>query len=527
MTAPELPQDFWFKRRRLEAAVIAGGLLALAYPPFPFGFLAYIAPVIILLALDDASPRAAAEQGFVFGLVLHTATLYWIGWVTIPGTLTVVIVLSLYLAIVFGVYGLLRQQFGARAVWMFPVLWTAHEYLRTLGDLAFPWTNLSLTQVRYLGLIQFADMTGDLGVTFWVCVVNVILSRLIVHWLNPRIRGGGMYVLPLALLFALPMLYGLETINRAAPEERVRIAVLQGDIDSHMKWEEGFVDHSFAVYEAQTRVAAAQGAELVVWPETAAPVYIRAEPHYRRQLRALARELQVPLLVGTLEFQSLPDGGYLSYNAAVALDTQDYAPDFHAKLQLVPLGEWIPFSDRVQVLRQLEVGGAHFTAGEGLVLFEHPKGPYASAICFESAFPDIVRRLVNRGARFLVNITNDGWYGFSSGPPQHALIAVFRAIETRRPIARSANTGISLFIDRTGRTFEATKQYVPDIAVYDVGLGPRDDVTFFMKYGMFMGRLCTLMSVIALVFAVILTRFSGSSDTPATATLHGMTEHSQ
>ncbi len=527
MTASKLPQDIWFVRRRMVAAVLAGGLLAVAYPPFPFGFLAYLAPAIVLLSLEHAAPRVAARQGFVFGLVLHSATLYWIGWVTIPGTITVVIVLSFYLAVVFGLYALLKERYGPRAIWLFPVLWTAHEYLRTLGDLAFPWNNLSLTQVRYIGLIQFADLTGDLGVTFWICLINVIAVRLVIHWVNPRIGGGGAYVLPLGLLFALPMLYGLETINHIKPVEQVRVAVLQGDINSHMKWEEGFVDRSFAVYETQTRVAVEHGAELVVWPETAAPVYLRAEQSHWRRVRSLARELDSEMLIGTLEYRALPEGGYLSYNAAIGLDEDGYAPDYHAKLHLVPLGEWIPFSDRVQVLRQLEVGGAHFTAGERIVLFDHPNGQYATMICFESVFPDIVRQLVNRGARFLVNITNDGWYGFSSGPPQHAMIAVYRAIETRRPIARSANTGISLFIDRAGQMHKETSQYVPDIAIFDLGLGPVGHRTFFMKYGMYLGRLCTLLSLIATVLAVILTRSSDSGDAPPTATLHGMTEQSQ
>ncbi|GAB4325725.1 MAG: apolipoprotein N-acyltransferase [Candidatus Zixiibacteriota bacterium] len=527
MNAPELPQDVWFVRRRIEAAVLAGGLLALAYPPFPFGFLAYIAPAIVLLSVHDASPRIAARQGFVFGLVVHAATLYWIGWVTVPGAITVVVVLSGYLAVVFGVYAFLQQQYGTRAIWLFPVLWTAHEYLRTLGDLAFPWSNLSLTQVRYLGLIQFADLTGDLGVTFWVCLINVIVCRLVIHWINPRIGGGGVYVLPLVLLFTLPMLYGLETINRMQPVDHIRVAVLQGDIDSHMKWEEGFVDRSFAVYETQTRSAVRHGAELVVWPETAAPVYIRSEPEHRLRLRNLARQIDTEMLIGTLEYQALPGGGYLSYNAAIGLNADGYVSDFHAKLHLVPLGEWIPFSDRVQILRQLEVGGAHFTAGQRLVLFDHPKGQYAAAICFESVFPDIVRQLVNRGARFLVNITNDGWYGFSSGPSQHALIAVFRAIETRRPIARSANTGISVFIDRAGRMHEETMQYVPDVAVFDLGLGPVDQRTFFMKYGMFMGQFSVVFSVIVFVFALVLIRLSESSDTSASANLRGMTEQSQ
>jgi len=508
MPSTDMNRNSWIAQRRLGIAVLAGGLMALAFPPFPFGFLAYICPALVLLAVRGLPPRSAAHAGFWFGTVLNVATLYWIGWVSVWGMLVIACVLGLYVALVFGCLSFLQGRLGSRAIWLFPVLWTAHEYLRGVGDLAFPWTNFSLTQVRYLSLIQFADATGDLGVTFWVCVIVVLVYRLLEVWTSPRGRGAGIYAFPLALLFILPFVYGFQVMEHLRDDAHVRVAVLQGDIDSYRKWDTEFVEQSFAVYEAQSRQAVADGAELVVWPETAAPVYLRSEPHLKRQLVRMARELNTHMLVGTLEYEALPDGGFLSFNAAVALDSGGYEPEYHAKLHLVPLGEWIPFSSHVKILEKLEVGGAHFTEGKKLVLFDHPEGPYAAAICFESVFPDIVRRLANRGARFLVNITNDGWYGFTSGPTQHAYIAVFRAIETRRPIARAANTGISLFVDRTGKVHDLTDQYVPDIAVFDLGLGPPGQLTFFMRYGMYVGKMCTLATAIILLLALFIRRRS-------------------
>jgi apolipoprotein N-acyltransferase len=393
---------------------LAGGLLALAYPPFPLGFIAYVAVAVVLLAVRNCSVRVAAQRGFVFGFVFHLSTLYWIGWVSIWGMLVIVLVLGLYVALVFAAYAFLSRLIGDKVVWLFPVLWTAHEYLRGLGNLAFPWTNLSLTQVGYLNLIQFADITGDLGVGFWVLLINALVYQLIVNWTAPLRRATGKYAVVIVLLFVLPFLYGWGTIESLETEEAIRVAVLQGDIDSFHKWDSAYVDQSFAVYETQVRASAERGAELIVLPETAAPVYLRSKNHYRQRLRNLAAATGVPMLVGTLEYKTLPQGNYLSYNAAVALDPAGYQPDFHAKLHLVPLGEWIPFSNRIKILDRLEVGGAHFTAGDHLVLFSHRKGPYAAAICFESVFPDIVRRFAEAGVRFFVNITNDGWYGFSS-----------------------------------------------------------------------------------------------------------------
>ena len=485
------------------SAALAGGLLALAFPPFPLGFLAYVALAWILLTVRGASPRAAAARGYVFGFVFHFATLYWTGWVSGAGTLVMVAILALYVSLVFWLWAWIRDKLGEGAIWLFPVVWIAHEYLRGLGDLAFPWTNLSLSQVHYVPLIQFADITGDLGVGLWVGFVSILVYQLACVWQASRRRMLAFLWAVLVLLFALPFLYGRSAIQGLTTAATVRVAVLQGDIDSYRKWDSAYVDQSFAIYEAQSRAAASRGAKLIIWPETAAPVYLRSEPQYHRQLRELSSELGVPLLVGTLEYENVKGGGYLSYNAAVMLESGGYQPEFHAKLHLVPLGEWIPFSDRIKVLDRLEVGGAHFTRGTHYVLFPHEAGPFAAAICYESVFPEIVRGFANVGARFLVNITNDGWYGFSSGPAQHALIAVYRAIETRRPIARSANTGISTLIDRAGRLHDPTAQYIPDVILGDLPLGRADEQTFFMRHGMFVGTWCLLLTILSVAWAAI------------------------
>ncbi|MBI3871618.1 MAG: apolipoprotein N-acyltransferase [candidate division Zixibacteria bacterium] len=466
--------------------------------------------------------RTVAWRAWVFGTVFHFATLYWTGWVAIPGMLAMVAILGLYVAVVFVGCAYLERAWGARAIWLFPFLWVGHEYLRGLGALAFPWTNLSLSQVGYHDLVQYADLTGDLGVSFMVALMNVAVLRLI-HSLNAgRRRPALWYSSLLAAGLVLPLIYARLALPGLTTTDTVRVAVLQGDIDSFHKWDEGWVDQSMATYETQTRDAAAHGADLIIWPETAAPMYLRAEEEYHRQLRLLSERLSVSMLIGTLEFQTREPEGYLRYNAAVAIDHGVYQRDYHAKMQLVPFGEWIPFSNRWRVLDKLEVGGAHFSAGNRYVLFDHPQGPYAAAICYESIFPDIIRHFVLNGARFLVNITNDGWYGFSSGPTQHAAIAILRAIETRRPIARAANTGVSGFIDRTGRFIEATAQYVPDVRICDLPLGPKGEETFFVRHGMYVGQSCTAIPIVVLIFTWLSNRRRRGMMSTASLVLFGL-----
>lgn len=482
-------------------SAVAGGLLALAFPPFNLGFLAYPALAMALWTVGLSEPRthisvrAVAWRSWLFGAVFHLCTLYWAGWVAIPGMIVMVAILGAYIAAVFMATAGLMRRYGAAAIWCLPVLWIGHEYLRGLGALAFPWTNLSLSQAAYKPLIQFADITGDLGVSVLVVLTGVFLFEATRFHLSARRVRMVICMAAVVILHFGAIVYGVRALNNVTDIDAVRVAVLQGDIDSYAKWEEDFVDLSMATYEAQSRDAGANGAELIVWPETAAPMYLRYDLEAHVLLKNLSRDLSTTLLVGTLEYRRLEEGGYLRYNAALSIDHGRYSPDFHAKMHLVPFGEWIPFSDHFSVLDKLEVGGAHFTAGDHYVLFDHAKGPYAAAICYESAFPNIVRRFVHLGARFLVTITNDGWYGFSSGPPQHAAIAILRAVETRRPIARSANTGISCFIDRRGVVHEASDQYIPDVRIFDLPLGSPDEETYFVRHGMWLGRACAAASV--------------------------------
>lgn len=508
------PRDI-LTRSPLSWSVIAGAVLALGYPPFNLGSLAFVAIAAALWIAGLASPelpswREVAWRSWLFGSVFHFCTLYWTGWVTVAGMIFMVVVLGGYVMLVFLVTRAAIQRLGPAGIWVFPILWVAHEYLRMLGQLAFPWTNLSLSQVWALPLLQFAEFTGDLGVSLLVLIINVCIFE---SWRLYPAHGPKIairYTAIAILLLAAPIAWGAWRMTHIPAVNSVKVAVLQGDIDSYAKWEDNFVDRSMAVYETQTRYAAAQRADLIVWPETAAPMYLRSDMHYMKELLDLSRELKTRMLVGTLEFKRLDEGGYLRYNAAVQLVEGFYRKDFHAKLHLVPFGEWIPFSNYIQVLDKLEVGGAHFTVWDKYVMFDHPKGPFATAICYESVFPDIIRKFAKDGARFFVTITNDGWYGFSSGPPQHAAHAILRAIETRRPFARSANTGISCFIDRAGVTHQATHQYVPDVRIFDMKIGEAQDHTFFVRHGMWLGQACAGFAL-ALIAGLVFVHFRSLS----------------
>jgi apolipoprotein N-acyltransferase len=476
---------------------ILAAFFLFAYPPFPFGFLAWVIPAFVLGVLERKSIGDSFRYGWWFGFCMHLGLLYWTAWVSFPGMLAVAAILGTYIGIVFALYAFVRRWVGSRAIWLWPVLWVAHEYLRGLGVLAFPWTNLSYTQTDYTNLIQTAAITGDLGVSLWVAYLNVVLFQL---WRNraiarPRLALTGVF----CVLVILPFLYGEGEIARIdrGPQELLTATVLQGDIDSYQKWDSAYVDFSFATYHTLSYLAGEQSPDLIVWPETAVPGYLRANTPRLRKMQALSREIPIPILFGTLEYRKVGAGQYIYYNAAHQVKAGRLGPKFYAKLQLVPMGEWIPFSDRVKILKDIHVGQADFTAGNEFVLFDHPRGPYAVLICFESAFPELARNFVRRGARFLVNITNDGWYGFTPGPYQHARMSVMRAIENRVSIARSANSGISMFVDPVGRIGNATDQFFTDLRIDMLAL--RREITFFTRHGMWVGQGCVIMALVLLI----------------------------
>lgn len=488
---------------------ILAAFLVFAYPPFPFGFLAWLIPAFALAVLDGRSVKDSFRYGWWFGFCMHLGLLYWTAWVTLPGMLALAAILGLYIAVVFAIYTFLRRHGGVQTVWLWPILWVAHEYLRGLGVLGFPWTNLSYTQADYTHLIQIAAFTGDLGVSIWVAYLNVVIFW---WWRNRSRKKTGLVLAGvLSAMVILPFLFGKGEISRLdqAHQQTLTATVLQGDIDSWHKWDSARVDFSYATYYALTRMAADHNPDLIVWPETAVPGYLRAHTERLREVQKLSQDVPIPMLIGTLEYRTVGPGQYIYHNAAHQVVDGRLGPNYHAKLQLVPMGEWIPFSDRVKILKDIHVGQADFTAGDELVIFEHPRGPYAALICFESAFPELVRNFVWNGARFLVNITNDGWYGSTTGPYQHSRMCVMRAIENRVPIARSANSGISMFIDRAGRIKNASNMCFTDLRTESMALG--EEITFFTRHGMWLGRGCVWLTLLFLAVCIVFTVADRSS----------------
>jgi apolipoprotein N-acyltransferase len=450
--------------RRLVARSVASPLLCVlsglsvgfTFWPYRTGFLAYfvLVPFILFSGLRDGRGRWLLNT-YLFGFAYFMGSLYWIAmldktqmtapWLRVPAAA----VLCLYLALFTLLTGFLARRLSIARVPFeiaLAIAWGGVEYLRSLGPLGFTWASLGYSQTSYPAVAQQAAVVGTYGVSAWLVLLNCLIARMIIC---RRARAG----LAALAVFALPVASGSAVLARARCPDALSVALVQPNIGGAVKWDEVYRDSTLAVLEGMT--AEVKGASMVVWPETAVPLYVKHTGSYMESMVDLARTGGFYILTGFPDYEQTPDG-IKYYNSAMLVSPGGEVMGEYRKIHLVPFGEMIPFEDRIAVLRNINFGEGDFSAGTDYKVFEVGSKRFGVAICFESIYPDLVRKFVRKGSDFIVNITNDEWFGPSAGPSQHAQMAVMRCIEFRVAMARCANTGISMLVDPYGRVTERT-----------------------------------------------------------------------
>ena len=486
---------------RLLLAALSGALLSLAFPSHPDHPLAFLyhplwahcALVPLLLVLKDRGFKAGFASGWISGLVWNLLSLYWVAYTqgggpaVVGGTGLMAAYLGLFTGLCTGLFNVLAARWGAKALALLPLLWTGQEYLLSLGELGFPWLLLGHSQAALPHFIQYATWTGVFGVSCWVVGLNALFYSALV--------GRRVFLAGVALGYLLPWVHAQGALTTTVPTEGLRIGLIQPNTTYADKWGPNGLERTFSALATLSRQAAKRDPELLVWPETALPCDPVRRAGCRGRVQALVEELDIPLLTGA---------PHANYNAAFFVQPGSVTLPSYAKMHLVPFGERTPYRDAIPLLRDIDwtrltgdLGPAEFARGTEHAVFAHPRHPFAVLICFESIFPDLVRQHVAAGARVLVNITNDSWFGRSAGPYQHALINAMRAVENRTAIARAATTGISLFIDPFGRTYEATDLFTPAVAVATVPVG--QPATFYTRHGDVFTWGCLLVVLVAFV----------------------------
>ncbi len=489
----------------------------------PFFAMTPLAWVLLCAPLPEARfarARAAFFLGWIAGVMFFGATLFWISSVAWEG----VVLLPPFLALYFGCWALfivmvVRPLFfdeekkdasswrSLGAVMLSAAAWVGVEWLRGTLFTGFGWNSFGVSFYHNISLLQFVDITGVAGLSFLGvmtgCMTAVAIER---HrqWrkkIEPLLKSPwhfhGDVSLVLGLVIAA-LMYGAWELSAPLPlQEPLSVAAVQGNIPQNHKWDAAFEEEIMKVYEQETQVALQAHPDLVVWPEAATPRPLLNEEKIFSRVSQLFQDRHADLLTGS-DFHD-EENPSCYYNAAVLLSSSNKAPQVYAKIHLVPFGEYIPFRKTFPLFEWIigdRVPG-DFTRGPGpkvLQLSTKPIG-IAPLICFEDTLGDLVRRFALSRAQLLITLTNDGWFGHTIASQQHAMNALFRAAETKLPLLRVANTGVTCVIDRCGRMTEVLRDahgstFLEGVLFTQLFVPQNPVTTFYTKHGDWFSYLC-------------------------------------
>jgi apolipoprotein N-acyltransferase len=493
------------------AAAAGGLLLSLAFPPARFDLLIWIAFLPLFWALDHAKrPASALYLGILFGLTFSLVDVNWVyHTVTVHGGFGPVggaalyVSMALTLALFPGVFALVVTYLGRRG-WSLgiaaPFVWTAVEYARAVAFTTFPWDLVGYSQVGRLPIVQIADITGVYGISFLVVLVNGTLWEVL-----RRVTAGKKFPVRLVgvtvLLFLSALAYGAVRLSQYPPprprQDDFPVGVLQGDIPQEMKWNPDALEYTFLTYKRLGRAAVKNGAKLLIWPETSVPLVFGPTTKAWKIPGAISRGLGVPMLVGAPS-ERKADGKSSYFNSAFLVDRSSLRFRYD-KIRLVPFGEYMPFSWLLPLGPGMAARQGDYTPGRKMTVM-HVEGcpPFSVLICYEAIFPDLAALALKNGARMLVNITNDAWFGESAAPYQHLGMARMRSIEDRVWFLRSANTGVSAAFDRAGRVIQ--KIPLDMCGQFVVRVPERAQAgSFYSRFGDLFAWVCVLTVMVAFI----------------------------
>lgn len=502
------------KSLSLKAIILAaasGALLFLSFPKYGSGFIAWIALIPLFWAIREAtSIRQGLFLGFITGVICHIGLIYWIAYVVINyGYLPihVGIILMLLLACYLSLY---TSLFAAGIIFLrsrialylaAPVLWICLEYCKSYLFTGFPWENLGYSQYLNHYLVQFADIAGVYGLSFLIVLANAALFDVVVK----RSRKEFILAAAVILIMAGVLIYG---VNRSKQVDKIlqnaagiEVALIQGNIDQSIKWNDGFQKETINIYEQLSLQNAPLKEGLVVWPETAVPFNYQDAGQFQRQVRDICFKTKSWFIFGSTSYESSKENTNY-YNSAYLLSPDGEIKGKYDKVHLVPYGEYVPLRNVFPFIKKLTAGMGDFSAGAGYHPLTANNKKIGILICYEGILPLAARTYKKEGAELLVNITNDAWFGATSAPFQHFSMAVFRAVETRLYLVRAANTGISAIISPKGEIVAQTNIF-EKAAI-------RDNVKFsgvqtvYAEYGDILVIVC--FGLVIFFFALILLR---------------------
>lgn len=515
--------------------ILSGLLPGISFPPLPFSFLIFFGLIPYFLVINNRKKlidinRATYLMGFVFSLT----TLYWVGGFTeakdiflmISGIL-LVFINPIFFLIPSTLFYFAKKIFNEKiAFYLFPFFWLSYEYAYSITDLSFPWLSLS-NALPYLNtFIQIADVIGAYGLSLIILFTNVLLFDII--FLRKESYKFSFKEIILLILILFPIIYGIIIKNNfKESNKKIKVALIQPNLDPYDKWAAGNLNDILKIYLDLSNEAVKEKPQLIIWPETALPIYLMSGVYSDivDSIRNFTNTNNVFLLTGMPDYVTFsskefaPSDAkfnenlnfyYATYNSILLFSPGNYEVQRYGKMKLVPFGERTPFVDQLPFLGNLikwSVGLSGWNVGKDTINFilnfknannNTSKISVNGLVCFESIFPNLVASFSQKNSELIAVVTNDSWYGNTSGPYQHKEISILRAIENRKYVVRAANGGISCIINPLGKTIRQTKMYTRDFIVGDVSL--ENQKTFYARNPL----IFPIISIIILISIVIM-----------------------
>lgn len=493
----DLITDIWNKP--WHTSITAGTLLGLSFPPLSFPFLQFIAFILLFrLAEMSRSGRELSLYAWPAFLVWNLLGTYWLMMATVAAGIAAITANALLMLLPL----LLIRRYQLLTVnrWIAALLaastWTGYEFLHHHWELAWPWLSLANGWSTMTGLIQYISWTGHLAITFWV----VLTSFLIYSYLITRNRK--FLAVAVSLLLLAPLLSLLSRVSwpEHPDPEPYEVAVVQHNIDSYQPLGGyGSADEIITLLLNQTREVITDETRVVIWPENAVDTSLSNNSPHIDRIRNTLRAWNIELITGAgfIEYyedidqepyivRRLANGrGYNVFNASIHISPDNPAIDIYKKGKLVPVVERLPYANflkRLDIMEWVDWGVVtQYGRGDRANPFRVDGKLTGGMICYDSVFPYWVGNFVRNGASFLTIVTNDGWWGASSGHIQHFAYARLRAIEYRRWVVRSANNGISGILSPDGEVMVETEYWTQ--TAFRHTIWPDDRLTFYARYG--------------------------------------------
>jgi apolipoprotein N-acyltransferase len=500
------------KGRNLLLSFLSAVLLILSFPNVNLEFLAWFALVPLFYSIREESILSSFYLGFITGLTSFLGIIYWIvvavhtyGNVPLSLSILILLLLVLYLSLYIGMFTMLTRlvqlRLGSRMILLAPFLWVGLEYLRSFFLTGFPWAELGHSQYLNLPFVQIADITGVYGLSFVIVFINAVFYLVLDQW--PRKRFPYREVLIASVVLTSVLVYGYSQIGtvdqKIRKEKALRVRLVQGNIDQSVKWSESYQRDTVRIYERLSLQQAKEKPDFIIWPETAAPFFFQDAKEYQPLILDVPVKANAFLLFGSPSYK-IENRKANHYNSAYLVSPSGEIAGRYDKIHLVPFGEYVPLGEILK-LGSLGEGIGNFKSGREIINLSLPQARFGVLICFEIIFPDLCRKFVKKGANFLVTITNDAWFGRTAAPYQHLAIATFRAVENRVYIARAANTGISGFIDPTGKIVRKGGLFKEETINGVIHLS--ETRTFYTLYGDVFAWICSGISILLVGYGLL------------------------